>query len=303
MSVYNAYMALSGAIRGQVLRDERLSRRTSYRIGGPADLVIRADDYRALVRSIEVLDREGVRWTVLGKGTNLLVADAGWRGAVIYLGEDFSKIDVDVDEACIRAGAAALSARVLAQAAAAGLSGLEFMAGVPGTVGGALRMNAGTKDEWISSALRDVVVARPGAGMHRYQASDLEWGYRMSSIPEDEIVLEATLDLRPAPEAEIKRGIERLSARRRRTQPMGVPCCGSVFRNPEGQSAAELLEACGLKGMRIGDAQVSEGHANFVVNTGAAKAADVAAVIDAMHDAVLERFGVKLQREVRYLGL
>ena len=302
MSVHNAYMILSGSVNADVTRDEPLARRTSYRIGGPAALVVCPHDYAALVRTIEVLTAEGVRWVVLGKGSNILADDAGYDGCVITLGGEFATVNVSRDDATITAGAGAPLARVVNDALRAGLSGLEPCVGIPGTFGGALSMNAGTRREWIGELVRDLVVYRPGQGMHRYSADEIEWGYRSTTLPTSEIILEATLTLTPAEKDAIAADMDSRLRRRRQNQPLSLPSCGSVFRNPPDHSVGALIESCGLSGASEGGAQISEMHANFIVNRDGASAADVLALITRAHDAVLSRYGVDLYPEVKFLG-
>lgn len=302
MSLFNAYMALSGAIDAEVLRDERMSRRTSWRIGGPAALFVRANTVAALTRAIEVLGREGVEWVILGKGSNVLVSDAGYDGCVITLGRDFSRIGPDAGDGVVTAGAGVVLARLVGEVLKRSLAGLECCAGIPGTVGGAVSMDAGSRHEWIGRVVRDVVVLRPGRGLHRYDGAEIEWGYRHTSLPTDEIVLEATLALAHAEREQVSREMERRLQARRRSQPMGLPSCGSVFRNPPGESVGRLLEQAGLKGYAVGGAQVSEVHANFIVNNGGATAADVVAVMRRMFQRVRDEYGIELQPEVKFLG-
>lgn len=301
MSVFNAYMSLSGAVDADVCRDERLSRRTTYRIGGPAALFVAAHSYAALVRTLAVLEAERVDWVILGKGSNLLVSDKGYEGCVIVLDGEFSRVAFG-DDGSITAGAGAILSKVVNDALKASLSGLERCVGIPGSVGGAVSMNAGTRDEWVGELVRDVVVLRPGEGLHRYLGSEIEWGYRATSIPTSEIILEATLELEPRDKAAIAADMEERLKRRREAQPLGRPSCGSVFRNPPGRSAGILIESCGLKGLSSGGAQISEEHANFIVNKGGATAADVVSLIGRAHDAVLARHGVDLACEVKLLG-
>ena len=302
MSVSNAYMTLSGAVDADVLRDEPLSRRTSYRIGGPAALVVVAHSYGALQRTLEVLAQEGVEWVLLGKGSNVLVSDKGYDGCVVLLDGEFSRMTVNAEEATITAGGGAQLARVVNQAMKSGLSGLEFCVGIPGTLGGAVSMDAGTRREWIGPRVRDLVVLRPGEGMHRYAGGEIEWGYRRTSLPTSEIILEATLELEPGDPAAITRDMEERLRRRREAQPLSKPSCGSVFRNPPERSAGLLIQSCGLSGAEQGAAQISPEHANFIVNRGGATAADVVALIRRAHDAVLDRHGVDLACEVKLLG-
>ena len=302
MSLFNAYMSLSGAVDADVLRDEKLSRRTSYRIGGPARLLILVHSYAALGKVVDVLAAENVDWVILGKGSNVLASDAGYEGAVIILDDEFARVSFDADEGLICAGAGALLSKVVADAAKAELSGLEFCVGIPGTVGGAVSMDAGTRREWIGQRVRDLVVYRPGEGLHRYEGHEIEWGYRCTSIPTSEIILEATLELAHGERSAISADMESRLARRRRTQPMGKPTCGSVFRNPPDRSAGILIDSCGCKGLSSGRAQVSAEHANFIVNNGGATASDVVSLIQLMHDAVLANHGVDLKCEVKLLG-
>lgn len=302
MSVSNAYLSLSGNINGTVLLDEPLSRHTSYRIGGPAALFVRANDYAALVRTLEVLRAEGVRWVLLGKGSNILADDAGYQGCVICLGDQFARINVSAEEGLITAGAGAALSRVVSEAMRASLSGLEPCAGIPGTFGGALSMDAGARREWIGQRVRDLVVLRPGKGMFRYAGSEIDWGYRTTSLPGSEIILEATLALEHSEKDLIAAEMDERLRRRGDTQPLSLPSCGSVFKNPPDYSVGKLIEECGLAGLSQGGAQISTVHANFIVNTGGASAADVLGLIAHVHDAVLERHGVDLSCEVKFLG-
>ena len=303
MSLPNAYLALSGAVDADITRGERLAHRTSYRIGGPAAMLAVCHTPEALARVIEVLGGQGVEWVLLGKGSNMLVADEGFDGCVVVLGRDFSRIEVSRDDATITAGAAVPLSRVVQEAMRNSLSGLEFACGIPGTLGGAVSMDAGTRREWIGHRIGSLVVLRPGEGLRRLYGSDVEWGYRWSGLGPTDIVLEATLVFEPGEKDAIAAEMERLLARRRATQPMGKPSCGSVFRNPVGpKGAAKLIDECGLKGFAVGGAQVSPVHANFIVNNGRATAADVLAVMRTMHDRVREASGVDLQPEVKFLG-
>lgn len=301
MSLYNAYLTLSGALDTEVVRDERLSLRTTYRIGGPAALTVTAHTYPALARAIDVLDREQVSWVVLGRGSNLLVADSGYDGCVIRLGREFSRISLE-EATQVSAGAAVVLSRLVGECQSEGLSGLEVCVGIPGTVGGAVSMNAGTRSEWIGRVVTSVVTFAPGTGLRRHDGAEIEWGYRTTSIPATEIILEASFSLELADPTAISNEMERRLSRRRRRQPIGKPTCGSVFKNPPNKFAAELIESCGLKGAVFGGAQISETHANFVVNNGSATALDVLAAMRCMHDTVQERYGIDLVPEVKFLG-
>ena len=301
MSVIDAYLTLSGSIDAQVTRDELMAHHTSYRVGGRAAMMVRADSYSALVRTVEVLTEQSVPWVILGRGTNVLVADGGFEGCVITLGRDFQRISLGEDGTLCAGGGAQL-ARVVNEAMKAELTGLECCVGIPGTVGGAVAMNAGTREEWIGKAIESVVVYRPGQGMARYGVADLEWGYRYCSLPSGEIVLEVRFDLAKGERTRIASTMEGLLRRRNLTQPVGKPTCGSVFRNPGVKSAGKLIEECGLKGYSCGNAEVSSIHANFIVNNGGATAADIVSVMRHVHDTVKRDCGVNLICEVKFLG-
>ena len=302
MGLFNAIISLSGASDTDVIEGERMSRHTSYRIGGPAGLFITCHSYHSLRRAIEVLDRERVPWVVLGKGSNLLVSDEGYPGAVITLGREFAETVLADDGCTLTVGAATPLPRLVNNALSRSLSGLEFAVGIPGTLGGAVSMNAGTRNEWIGSVVEGVVTYKPGEGMRYYAHEDLRWDYRDCSLPRDEIILEATLSLEPGYKQHISDKMERFSAHRRRTQPVGTLSCGSVFKNPHDRSAAALIEGCGLKGYSVGGAEVSEVHANFIVNTGKATASDVASVINHVYEEVRGEYGIALKPEVKFLG-
>ena len=197
MGVFNAVMSLSGTIDTDIIEQEKLARHTSYRIGGKADLFVTCHSYHSLRRTIEVLARERVPWVIIGKGSNLLVADEGYRGAVITLGSEFSRFVLGEDGRTITVGAGAILARLVNEALSKELAGLEFAVGIPGTVGGAISMNAGSRTEWIGTLVQDVMTYKPGEGMRHYGHDDIAWGYRECGIPRDEIILEATLELMP----------------------------------------------------------------------------------------------------------
>lgn len=301
MSLFNAYMSLSGATDAEVLRNERLSQRTTYHIGGPASLFVTVHSYPALVKVLSVLAAERIDWVVLGKGSNILASDRGYDGCVIVLGREFSRVSVG-EGGLVTAGAGVMLGRLVNEALKNSLAGLECCVGIPGTVGGAISMDAGSRHEWIGRAVRDLVVLRPGGGMHRYEGSEVDWGYRHTSLGSSEIILEATFELEPGEKGAIGRDMDQRLRRRRQSQPTGKATCGSVFRNPGDRSVGALIENCGLKGFSVGGAQVSDVHSNFVINKGGASAADVVAVMGHVHDVVLARHGIELQPEVKLLG-
>lgn len=303
MSLSNAYLTLSGAVDADITRDERLSHRTTYRIGGPAAMLAVCHTTAALTRVLEVLGAQQVDWVLMGKGSNMLVNDAGFKGCVIVLGREFGRMEVDTEDCTITAGAATPLSKIVSEAMKASLAGLEFACGIPGTFGGAVSMDAGSRREWIGPKISSLVIWRHNQGLMRLQGSDVQWGYRTTSLGGADIVLEATLQLESGSREKIASKMENLLARRRATQPMGKPSCGSVFRNPAGdKGAATLIQECGLKGFTVGGAQVSETHANFIVNNGNATADDVLKIMHTMQEKVKEASGVNLQPEVKFLG-
>ncbi|OFK24874.1 UDP-N-acetylmuramate dehydrogenase [Olsenella sp. HMSC062G07] len=301
MSLFNAYMSLSGAIDGEVLRDERLAHRTSWRIGGPADLFVRAHSLRALTRTLEVLGREGMAWVILGKGSNVLVSDEGYRGCVIELGCELSRVVIR-DDGLVTAGAGVPLPKLLRETLTHCLGGLEFCMGIPGTLGGAVALNAGTRERQIGQLVESVVVTDRDGRLARLAASDIEWGRRYADVGSGTIILEADLRLVAGDKAAIAAEMNRYVAQRRRALPLGAPSGGAVFRDPPDESAARLIGRCGLRGATAGGAQVSATQGNVIVNRGGATAQDVITLMGRMHDAVLDRFGLDLAPDVKFLG-
>lgn len=287
---------------GDVYPSEPLARHTMYRIGGPARFYVQAASIGALTRVIDVCERTGVPWIALGRGSNLLVADEGYQGVAIALGRDFRTCRLDEKAGRFNVGAGVALSSVVQDAFHHSLAGLEFAVGTPGTIGGALRMNAGSRDEWIGSRVASVTSYSPRTGLIRRAGDEITWGYRTSSFEPDEILLECELLVEPADPFFIRGKMEASLARRKKTQPLTYPSCGSVFKNPEGESAGALIERVGLKGHRIGGAQVSEVHANFIVNVDHAAAQDVMSLITLIKTKVNDEYGIELQPEVRFLG-
>jgi UDP-N-acetylmuramate dehydrogenase len=253
-----------------------------------------------LTRAVDVCDEENVEWTVLGKGSNVLAADDGYAGAVFVLGNEFKRRTLDGSH--VRAGAGSILAVLVQEAFARGMTGLEFAVGIPGTLGGALAMNAGARDAWIGSIVESVTLFVPGSGLVSFGGSEIRWDYRRTSLPRDGVIVEASLRLEPGDAQQIRRVMEANLRRRRRSQPLGMPSAGSVFVNPDGDSAGRLVEELGLKGFAIGGATVSDVHANFIVNSGGATAQDVVALIAHVRAAVEDEYGIELRPEVRFLG-
>lgn len=284
-----------------VLRDEPLARHTTLRIGGPARFYCRVKTEEGLSRVLAAAREGGEPLALLGMGSNVLAADEGFPGWVVRLEGDFLRVAIAGDR--LTAGGGAVLGGVCAAAARAGLSGLESISGIPSSIGGAVRINAGAYGGEIFDVLETVrLVGRDGT-RREAPASEIPHGYRWTAICDTgEIVSEATLRLRPAPREEIAESTRVVTEKRRGALP-GEPNAGSIFKNPPGDYAGRLVEACGLKGMRKGDAEISARHANVIVNLGSARAGDVLSLMRAMRDAVRERFGVTLLPEVEFLGV
>lgn len=302
MSAFNAYMALSDAIDGEVLQDQRMSHRTTWGIGGAAALVVRPNTLGALRRTLEVLERERVDWVILGKGSNVLVADDGYAGCVIVLGRDFARLTVNPQDGTVVAGASLLTSKLVSETLKAQLSGIEFLAGIPGTVGGALAMNAGARSHALGTCVQAVVTLSAHGELRRYEAHELNFGYRSTNIAPSEIVLEVTFKLTPATKELVAAAIERRLQERRSTQPMGKPSAGEVFMDPPAHSVALMAEALNLQGSTQGGAQISAVNPNFIVNQKGATAQDVLALMQLIHESIKQRYGTDLQPEVKFLG-
>lgn len=287
---------------GEVFAREPMSKHTSYRIGGPARFYVRVHSISALTQLIDVCEQEGIIWMIVGRGTNLLVSDDGYDGVIITLGRDFRKHVVDAEQGLIVAGAGDMLSSVVQDAFRASVAGLEFAVGTPGSIGGAIRMNAGSKDEWIGSLVRDVTTYSPSKGLTKRLGSEIGWEYRHTDFDPDETILECALNVEIVDPFFIRGKMEANLARRKKTQPLNMPSCGSVFKNPEGASAAKMIDELGLKGTVVGGAQISEKHANFIVNLGDAKAVDVCELMRLAKTRVQEVYGIELKPEVRLIG-
>ena len=284
----------------QILFNEPMSRRTTFRLGGPADIFFLPESPEQVVSAIEAAKAAGTPWLVVGNGSNLLVRDGGIRGLVIGLGEGMAAIART--EHVITAWAGASLKRVSAYAQASGLSGLEFASGIPGSLGGGCAMNAGAYGGQLSDVLVDARVLLDGV-VRTLTVEEMQMGYRTSlPLRRGGIVISARFALTPDDPEALAARMRELNARRRDKQPLNYPSAGSTFKRPEGYFAGALIEQAGLKGKRVGGAQVSEKHAGFIVNTGGATAADILTLIGTVQDEVADRFGVRLETEVRILG-
>ncbi|MDR7458127.1 MAG: UDP-N-acetylmuramate dehydrogenase [Armatimonadota bacterium] len=288
------------AVVGDVRRDEPLARHVQFRIGGPADLFVVPRTLAELEAACGVLAAAGVRPVVLGQGSNVLVGDRGIRGVVVKVGKGCDRVAIDGTAVIAEAGAG-LPALAL-QTARRGLAGLEFGAGIPGSVGGAVVMNAGAHGHAMDEVTEWVEVLTP-SGLRRLAREALGFAYRTSLLQEEPwVVARAGLRLRVEPAAQVQARLEAWLAQRGVTQPLGPPSSGCVFRNPPGDHAGRLIDAVGGKGLAVGGARVSELHANYILNTGTATAAEVLALADLVRARVRERAGIALEMEVKLLG-
>jgi UDP-N-acetylmuramate dehydrogenase len=295
-------------LKGEIRQNEPLSLHTSFGIGGPADILAYPADRNDLVLLLREIRKRGLKYFIMGSGTNLLVKDKGFRGAVICL-KRMTAIKILREYrsiggafAVVSAEAGALLAKLLSFSVEEGLTGLEFAAGIPGTVGGAVCMNAGTAGGEMGDVVESVTMLLPDGVLVTRGRDEMGFGYRASLVPAGHIVLEASAVLRREDKGRIAARLKDLMDRRKQSQPVGLPSAGSVFKNPQEESAGKLIEQAGLKGKTVGGAQVSEKHANFIVNRGKASAADVLKLMEIVMQKVLEMHGVRLEPEIKIIG-
>lgn len=294
---------------GDFTENEPLARYTYYRIGGPADLYAFPKTQADLEWLAQGIRATSVPYFILGAGSNILVSDAGFRGLVIKVGRvnlDIALLDPANGNNWLRAGGGVAVSTLLRRCAQEGWGGLEFLTGVPGSVGGIIVMNAGTHLGEVQSAVRSVETFNIGNGLtHRFQAGELKFQYRKNLfLPEGSIVLSADWQIRRELPSSVKSKLDETLARRKATQPIDYPSCGSVFKNPKstGRSAWEVVDSLGLRGHKIGDAQISEKHSNFIINVGSARAVDVRALIQLVKSRASSELGITLEEEVMYVG-
>lgn len=292
---------LKAANIGDIRTNESLAPYTTWKIGGPADILVLPQNKEQAAAAIQIAQNSGVPWTVIGRGSNLLVTDKGIRGIVIKLSDAFATLRFE--GTTVYAGASYSFIKLSVLAAKEGLTGLEFASGIPGSVGGAVYMNAGAHGSDVSRILKQAEVILDTGELITMQAEDLRYAYRHSilhTLPG--IVTEAVFELQAGDRKEIAGAMAAYRDRRLRTQPLQLACAGSVFRNPAGGYAAKLIEDAGLKGKRVGGAEVSPLHANFIVNTGKATAEDVLTLIREVQQIVQDKYGVELVPEVLVMG-
>lgn len=279
-----------------------MSRQTSFRVGGPAEGFFRAESLEDLRKMIFFLNSEKIPFMVAGKGSNLLVKDGGVEGVVITLEGSFAEIETTPKGENIRAGSGMTLKSLLDYCTRIGLTGLEFLAGIPGTVGGAVAMNAGAWGKEISEALREIQVLYSNGEIKTVLTPELEFKYRSVSLDPGSIITAAVFELNKDNRADVSNRIKEILKNRKQKHPLNYPSAGSVFKNPPGDFAGRLIEEQGLKGRRVGGAMISDRHANFIVNTGKANAEDIMSLIRLAQEAVKTGTGIELESEIKVVG-
>lgn len=285
-----------------ILRNEPLSKYTSFKIGGNADLFITVNCTKSLLKTIKTLNNFNIPFFIIGNGSNLLVSDKGIRGAVIKLGEEFFNIKL-VNDTTIECGSGVLISKLCSFAQQNSLSGLEFAYGIPGTVGGAVFMNAGAYGREIKDVILSAKSLTFSGELINRDAEEMELTYRRSIYRRiDEIILSAKFELEKGDKLHIKEKMSEFIGRRKEKQPLDYPNAGSIFKRPVGNFAGTLIQSCGLKGKKIGGAMVSNKHSGFIINTGNATCKDVVNLIDHIKATVFEKANIALECEVEFIG-
>ncbi|PED96083.1 UDP-N-acetylmuramate dehydrogenase [Bacillus toyonensis] len=287
---------------GRVLVNEPLARYTTMKIGGPADILIVPKHVAGIEKILQLVKKYKIKWTVIGRGSNLLVSDKGIEGVVIRLGEGLDHLEVEKHR--VRVGGGYPLIKLSTLLSRQGLAGLEFASGIPGSVGGAVYMNAGAHKSDISNILSKALILFENGTIEWLANRGMEFSYRTSVLQTKRpgIVLEAEFQLQVGEREKIVRNMQKNKDYRRETQPWNHPCAGSVFRNPIPYFAGDLVEKAGLRGYQIGGAQISEMHGNFIINTGGASAQDVLDLISLIKHTIKDKFGVEMHTEVEIIG-
>ncbi|WP_242240080.1 UDP-N-acetylmuramate dehydrogenase [Bacillus cereus group sp. BfR-BA-01309] len=287
---------------GRVLVNEALARYTTMKIGGPADILIVPKHVAGIEKTLQLVKKYKTKWTVIGRGSNLLVSDLGIEGVVIRLGEGLDHLEVEKHR--VRVGGGYPLIKLSTLLSRQGLSGLEFASGIPGSVGGAVYMNAGAHQSDISNILSKALILFENGTIDWLTHEEMEFSYRTSVLQTKRpgIVLEAEFQLQVGEREGIVSVMQKNKDYRRETQPWNHPCAGSIFRNPIPYFAGNLIEKAGLRGYQIGGAQISEMHGNFIINTGGASAQDVLSLIGFIKQTIKDKFGVEMHTEVEIIG-
>ncbi|OIK14030.1 UDP-N-acetylenolpyruvoylglucosamine reductase [Bacillus sp. MUM 116] len=287
---------------GKVKQNELLANHTTIKIGGPADLFIEPSSTENLIKVMEVIRKQHLPWRAIGRGSNLLVSDKGIEGVVIKLGSGLDQLTVNGSEITVGGGYSLVS--LATKISKMGITGLEFASGIPGSVGGAVYMNAGAHGSDISKILTKALILFEDGTMEWLTNEEMEFTYRTSVLQKKRpgIVMEAVFKLQAGEKTGIVAQMQKNKDYRKETQPWNFPCAGSIFRNPLPNYAGKLIEVAGLKGYTIGGAKISEMHGNFIVNAGNATAGDVLALIQFVKDTIYSLYEIKMETEVEIIG-
>ena len=300
MNLISTIKEIKNKISGQILFDENLSKYSWFNLGGPAKIIFKPDNLKELsffLKSINGTDKI----KILGVGSNTLIRDGGFNGAIIKLGKSFSHMSLFNEDSLI-AGSAALDKNVSNFALENSLSGFEFLSCIPGTIGGGIRMNSGCYEEDISKILVSVQVMDLNGNMRVIYSQDIKFDYRKCNLDDDLIFISATFRGKKGDKKKIKEKIKNLTDRKKNDQPSRIKTCGSTFKNPNNAKAWKLIKDTGCAGMEVGDAQISEKHCNFFVNKGNAKSKDLENLIHKVKKKVLDKTGISLQLEIQIIG-
>jgi UDP-N-acetylmuramate dehydrogenase len=292
---------LKKRMTGSVLAGESMSNHTTFRIGGRCDAFAAPSGAEDLATALNFLRSENIYHIIIGQGSNVLFGDGGYRGCVLHVGRGMSRIVYEED--MVEAEAGTLLSKLVNETVARGLAGIESLAGIPGAVGGALFMNAGAFGQWISDTIESVDFIDGSGTARRADKNEIAFGYRRSAFQEypERTIVSARFRLGGASKEILRNRVSEINRRRRKMQPSGYPSAGSFFKNPEGEPAGALIDKAGLKGLRVGGAEVSQIHANFIVNAGGATCADVVALAKEVRRRVQDACGITLEPEVRII--
>ena len=280
-----------------------MSRYTTFRVGGPAEALCMIRELDELKRTVAYLDSEKIPYLVVGRGSNLLVKDEGFKGVALMLREELARVEKngENDQVILAGGGLSLFA-LIEYCKARGLAGLEFLAGIPGTTGGAVAMNAGAWGSEVGNLVEEVQMVTPEGELNTLGQSGLKFTYRALLFPKGAVIIRVKFELNPKSPESIAAKVADYLKKRQESQPSGYPSGGSVFKNPQNDFAGRLIERAGLKGKRIGGAMISPEHANFIINTGGASASDILALMDLARIKVREQTGIELESEIRVVG-
>lgn len=300
--INNLYEDMTSSVRGRILRNEPLKNHTYFKIGGPADILVEPEDTEDLKTVLKIIKKHGTDCFVIGNGTNLLISDEGFRGAIVKVGDKFDYFYRNENK--VTAGAGTLLSVLAKYLAREGLAGFEFASGIPGYLGGAVYMNAGAYGGEIKQVVKKVKCMDYEGNIHEFSNEEMDFAYRHTRITDSElIVIETELELPYGDKDEIAAKIKELNEKRTSKQPLNLPSAGSTFKRPENGYASKLIEDAGLKGLRYKGAMVSDKHSGFIVNCDNACCEDVLELMRIVTGTVKDKFGITLEPEVKMVGV